>query len=169
MKKVILLPGSILLFFVLFLNCAKQYTEKSVTPNEIFNPDANVKLAIQQAIQKAELENKNILLMFGANWCPWCHRLYTLFNQNDSVKTALDSNYILVLVDLGRRNKNMDIDSLYGQPNKLGFPALVVLNKTGQQIHTQETGALELTGENVKGHDSQKVIAFLRKWRPTEL
>ncbi len=168
MKKFILLSG-LLLLFALFFTCEKPQTNKNSSQNEIFNPDANAKLDIQQAIQKANLENKNVLLMFGGNWCPWSHRLYTLFSQNDSVKTTLDSNYVVVLVDLGRRNKNMDIDSLYGQPNKLGFPALVVLDGAGQQIHTQETGALELTEENVKGHDPQKVIAFLRKWRPTEL
>ncbi len=164
MKKLILLIGSFLALLVFFVNCEKQTVEKSTTP-EIFNPNADAKLEIQQAIQKAKLENKNILLMFGANWCPWCHRLHALFQQNDSVKTTLDSNFVLVLIDLGRRNKNMDVDSLYGQPNKLGLPALVVLDNTGQPIHTQETGALELSGENLKGHDPQKVIAFLRKWR----
>lgn len=158
-----------LAFWALFLNCNNSDTQEINTSDEIFNPHANVKLEIQQAILKASLENKNILLMFGANWCPWCHRLYKLFQQNDSIKTALDSNFILVLVDLGRRNKNMDIDSLYGHPNKLGLPALVVLDKTGQQIHIQETGALELSGEKVMGHDPRKVIDFLRKWRTTKL
>jgi len=73
------------------------------------------------------------------------------------------------MVDLGRRDKNMDVDSLYGQPNKLGIPALVVLDQNGNQLCLQETGSMEMPKEQGKGHVPAKVLNFLRQWKPPQV
>jgi hypothetical protein len=41
-----------------------------------------------------------------------------------------------------------------------GYPHLFVLESDGSLVHSQETGALE----KGKGHDPDKVMAFLKKW-----
>lgn len=53
-----------------------------------------------------------------------------------------------------------------GHPEKLGFPALVVLSPSLEVLHSQETSALEAEGGAV-AHDPAKVLAFLREWAPT--
>jgi hypothetical protein len=52
-----------------------------------------------------------------------------------------------------------------GNPEKLGFPVLVVLSPTLAVVHTQESGSLESGAPGAVGHDPEKVLAFLRQWR----
>ena len=39
--------------------------------NKLYNPDANAKLAIATAVQKAQGEDKHVFLQIGGNWCVW--------------------------------------------------------------------------------------------------
>jgi len=134
---------------------------------DIYDAKANAEQDIQNAINRAQRNNKRVLLIFGANWCPWCQALHRLFESNKEIHSFLADNYEVVLVDLGRRDRNMGIDARYGSPNKLGLPAIVVLEKDGAQLHSQETGALEFPKDHAqKGHDPAKVLHFLRGWAP---
>jgi thioredoxin-related protein len=126
----------------------------------IYDPAADMKSLIAAAVKTAGLENKNILLMFGGNWCPWCHRLHELFQANAQIKKILVERYILLLVDVGEKPGqplNRDLVDLYRIDN-FGYPALAVLDKAGRLLCTQSSGVLE----KGKGHDPVKVLAFLR-------
>jgi hypothetical protein len=71
-----------------------------------------------------------------------------------------------VLIDSNWRNgikRNEDLNLRYGNPLKEGLPVLVVLDAAGQQLTTQETGALEDGGS---AHDPAKIGAFLARWAP---
>jgi thioredoxin-related protein len=127
---------------------------------DIYDPGADVKAQIAAAVKTAGLENRNILLMFGGNWCPWCHRLHALLGSDKPIKKILGERYILLLVDVGEKPAqplNRDLVDLY-RIKDFAYPALVVLDKTGQLLCTQSTGVLE----KGKGHDPVKVLAFLQ-------
>ncbi|MFZ0389325.1 MAG: thioredoxin family protein [Calditrichia bacterium] len=133
-------------------------------PDGPYDESANAREEITAAVQKAQENNQHVLLVFGANWCPWCRALHNLFTENKQIRQLLDTNFQVVLVDIGRKDKNMDVDSLYGNPVKMGVPALVVLNSAGEQVALQETGSLEWQNTGEKGHDPKKVAAFLMKF-----
>ena len=116
---------------------------------------------IKAALQQAENENKNVILKFGANWCGWCHRLSDTFKTNPEIAKTLKENFVLVLIDVDKEH-NADVVKKYGEPTKHGLPVLVVLDKSGKQLWTQDTGKLE-EGDH---HDLAKVMAFLTKWVP---
>jgi thioredoxin-related protein len=127
---------------------------------DIYDPGADVKAQIAAAVKTAGVENKNILLMFGGNWCPWCHRLHALFGADEQVKKFLAEHYIVLLVDIGEKSGqplNRDLVDLY-RVKDFGYPALAVLDKAGRLSCTQSTGVLEKD----KGHDPAKVLAFLQ-------
>ena len=136
---------------------------------DIYDRNADGNRQIDKAVAKAARDNKRVLLMFGANWCVWCHRLHEVFENNREIARALLYEYELVLIDLDRledgRTHNEDVDARYGNPRKLGLPALVVLDGAGKQLTTQETGALE-EGDH---HDPAKVLGFLNKWKANPL
>jgi len=161
----------LIIVLVFVFVCQKQADKEQaeVSNEQIFNENADAQADIDAAILRAKVNGKHVLLMFGGNWCSWSQRLYKLFNENDEVKKALYDNYELVMVDLGKRDKNMDIDEKYGFPNTLGLPALVVLDADGEQIHTQETGILEYPDDHTpKGHDPILVLDFLMEWAPKD-
>jgi len=126
----------------------------------IYDPGADVKAQIAAAVKTAGVENRNIMLMFGGNWCPWCHRLHALFQADAQIKKVLAERYIVLLVDVGEKPGqplNRDLVDLY-RIKDFGYPALAVLDKQGRLLCTQSTGVLE----KGKGHDPAKVLAFLK-------
>jgi len=126
----------------------------------IYNPNANAKEDIQKAISDAKESNKNVLIQIGGNWCPWCVRLHKLFESNDTIKSIINDNYVWILVNYSKENKNLDIMKALSNPQRFGFPVLVILDYNGTRIHTQDTGLLESS----KGYDNKKIIGFLKNW-----
>ena len=126
----------------------------------IYDPAADMKTLIAAAVKKAGPENRDVLLMFGGNWCPWCHRLHELFASDPQVKKILAERYILLLVDVGEKPGqplNRDLVDLY-RVKDFGYPALAVLDREGKLLCAQSTGVLE----KGKGHDPARVLAFLK-------
>lgn len=132
---------------------------KPVERPAIYDPGADAKAQIAAAVNKAGAENRAVLLMFGGNWCPWCHRLHELFAVDAAVRRLLAERYVLVLVDVGEKPGqplNQDLVDLY-RVKGLGYPALAVLDKQGKLLCAQSTGVLE----KGKGHDPARVLSFL--------
>lgn len=133
---------------------------------DIYDPQADGAQQIDQALHLAAADHRHVLLVFGANWCIWCRRLHDTFEHNEAVRQVLQSNFHVVRVDVNHRHgkkRNEAVNERYGNPMKLGLPVLVVLDAKGQQLTTQETGALE---DGKSAHDPAKVIEFLQKWAP---
>ena len=106
---------------------ARPYDEKA---------DAAKDLSV--ALKSARLNHKRVLVDFGANWCPDCIVLSKIFEE-DSVKPFLESNFVVVKVDVGRFNKNLDIVKKYGNPIGKGIPAVVVLDP-GEKVMASTSG-----------------------------
>lgn len=147
------------------LGCAQEAPPTPASPSPqptIYDQAADARQDIEQAIATAGSNGKRVLLMFGGNWCGWCHALHGLLESDQTINELLTRHYILVMVDVGERNKNLDLNEQYGNPYQHGFPVLVVLDGEGKQLTTQETGSLEKQG--ARGHDPAKVLAFLEQW-----
>jgi thioredoxin-related protein len=128
---------------------------------DIYDTTADAKTQIADALEKAKRENQRVLLMFGGNWCGWCRKLHELFKTDKDIAKTLLYEYQLVMVDVGRFDKNLDIAKRYDIDKKKGVPFLVVLDADGKLLVAQETGSLE-DGDH---HDPDKVAAFLDKWK----
>jgi len=157
--SITLLPG-VGLFSPVYAAAPKDSPKK-----DIYDPGLDVKAAITSALVTAKKENKHILLMFGGNWCPWCHRLHKLLNSDAAIKTFLAENYILIMVDVGEKTDeplNRDLVDYY-RVNNFGYPCLSMLdNNKGQLLGSFTTGILE----KGKGHDPERVLALLKAMAP---
>ena len=77
----------------------------------IYDKNDDAKLQLPAASTRAERSNKRVLLMFGGDWCGWCHKLHDLFAQNAEIRRLLSYKYELVMIDTKRpmrlsRSKN---------------------------------------------------------------
>lgn len=129
----------------------------------IYDEKAGARAQIAGALAKARLENRRVLVQWGANWCGWCHLLHDKFEKDSKVRRKLMYEYDVVLVDIGRFDKHMDLAAQYGADLKgNGVPFLTVLDADGKVLANQETSSLEApTPEGKPGHDGEKVLAFL--------
>jgi thiol:disulfide interchange protein len=132
---------------------------------DIYDVHADANADIAKALAMASIEHKAVLLDFGANWCIWCHRLHNTFETNPAVAKALSDSFVVVMVDVNTRHgekRNADVNLRYGNPIQHGVPVLVVLDASGKQLTTKDSGELE-EGD---GHSPAKITAFLAAWAP---
>lgn len=126
----------------------------------IYNPSADAMADIKAAVAKAASENKHVLIQVGGNWCPWCVKLHKLFHTDQKIDSLINANYVFILVNYSKENKNYATLKQLEFPQRFGFPSLVILDKTGKRLHTQDSSLLE-SGD---GYDAKKVFGFLKGW-----
>jgi thioredoxin 1 len=129
-------------------------------PNpQLYRADANAAQDIRRALATAAKQHKNVLLDFGGNWCIDCHVLENAFHQ-PRIAPLLNSNYIVVHVDVGKYDKNLDLAKKYHVNLEKGVPSLAVLDAMGKVLYA--------TGDFERAHlmSEDDVIQFLDKWRP---
>jgi len=122
---------------------------------------ASVADQIQAALAAAQHDGKRVLLEFGADWCPDCRALDGMFAQQP-VLAVLQSAYHVVQIDVGRRDRHLDIVAQYDNPIAGGIPAVVILDGTGKVLVTTKQGELA----TARSMDSSEVLSFLRRWVP---
>lgn len=129
-------------------------------PNpQLYKSDANALQDIRRALAAAGKQHKNVLLDFGGNWCIDCHILENAFHQ-PRIAPLLNDNYIVVHVDVGKYDKNLDLAKKYHVDLQKGVPSLAVLDALGKVLYdTTDFERAHLMSED-------DVIQFLYKWKP---
>jgi len=131
------------------------------TAPEIYPDPSHARADIAAAIKKAEATHRRIILDFGGNWCGDCHVLDLYFNDSRN-KPILDANFVLVPINIGKMDANLDIAEKYGVPIQRGVPALAVLSEQGKLLYSQKNGEFEA----MRRMESSSVTEFLVHWRP---
>lgn len=129
-------------------------------PNpQLYRADANATDDINRALVAATRQHKRILLDFGGNWCLDCHVLDNAFHQ-PRIAPLLNDNFVLVHVDVGRYDKNLDLAKKYRVDLEKGVPSLAVLSARGAVLYATRDF------ERARVMSEEDVIQFLDKWKP---
>ena len=140
---------------------ASKLEQPTSTSKVIYAPGIDAHEEIKEAIARAAKEHKNVLIVFGANWCYDCHVLDLAFRRPD-LASVLQRNYEVVHVDVGEGDKNQDIMQEYHVPMKKGIPALAVLDSKGKLLYSQQGGEFE----KARSLAPEDLMTFLKKWKP---
>jgi thioredoxin 1 len=132
----------------------------SQLPN-IYSDTADAHADIARALHTAAREHKRVIVDFGGNWCGDCHVLDIYFHQQPNL-SLLESNFVMVHVDIGHYDKNADIIAKYDIPWKHGVPLLMVLDARGKVLMVQRNREFEKMGMVTP----DVVNAFLNQWKP---
>jgi thioredoxin 1 len=145
---------TLLVAFAFYANSAR------CAERDIYPAPEQAKIDLAAALQASAATHKRVILDFGGNWCPDC-RVLDLYFHDPANKPLLDADYILVHVNIGRLNENVDIAERYGIPLRKGVPALAVLGERGELLYSQKTGEFEA----MRGMKSSAVTDFLVRWK----
>ena len=126
-----------------------------------YDEKADAHQQIAAAIAEASKARKNIILVFGANWCGDCRALDAQMHKED-LAALIATNYEVVKVDVGQFNKNKDIGEKYHLPLKHGIPALAVLDPSGNLLYAMDQGQFS----NARSMSYESIKEFFVKWEP---
>jgi thiol:disulfide interchange protein len=140
---------------------ADQVLEAVTDKTNIYPHDADANKEIQAALTQAATEKKRVLLVFGANWCYDCHVLDRALHEGAAAR-LLKENYLLVHVDIGEADKNLDLTKTYHIPLEKGVPAVAIINADGKLVYSSGYGEFEAARRMMK----KDLVAFLEYWKP---
>jgi thiol:disulfide interchange protein len=134
-------------------------TQQPIPHAHIFPDVSAAQGDIDAALKTAKREHKRVLLDFGGDWCGDCQVLNLYFHQPEN-QSLLDKNYVLVDVNVGRIDQNLDVGTKYGVDLKKGVPALAVVRPDGKSLYGQ-SGQFS----DMRHMRSASVHHFLEKWK----
>ena len=130
---------------------------------DIYPDPAQGKADLAAALKNAANSHKRVLLDFGGNWCGDCQVL-DIYMHNAQNLPILEDNYVLVHVNIGHMDENLEIANQYQVPLTKGVPAMAVLNDKGKLLYSQRGGEFE----SMRRLESSAVTTFLVHWKPAK-
>ena len=129
----------------------------------IYPDPGQARADLAAALKNAARTHRRILLDFGGNWCGDCQVLDLYFHDARN-KPILDANFVLVHINIGYADTNLDIAGQYQVPLDRGVPALAVLSEKGKLLYSQKSGEFEA----MRRMEPSAVTTFLVQWKPAK-
>ena len=126
-----------------------------------YDETADAHQQVASAIAEASKAQKNVILVFGANWCGDCRALNEQMHK-DELAALIAANYEVVKIDVGRFTKNKDIAAKYHVPLAHGIPTLAVLDPGGKVLYAMDQGQFS----NARSMSYESIRDFFAKWVP---
>lgn len=130
---------------------------------DIYPDPGQARADLDSALRTASATHKRVLLDFGGNWCGDCQVLDIYFH-NEANRPILESNFVLVHVNIGHMDENVDLAQKYNIPLEKGVPALAVLSEHGKLLFSQRSGQFEA----MRRIEPSAVTKFLVEWKPVK-
>ncbi|MDZ4795215.1 MAG: thioredoxin family protein [Bacteroidota bacterium] len=150
------------LFFSLTLLMVLQSAISQLAPE-------SAETILKEAYAQAAIENKNVLVMFHASWCGWCHKMDKSIND-DACKKFFADNYVIrhLVVDETKDKKNLEnpgaaeLKIKYNGDGQ-GIPFWLVFDKEGKLLSDskiRKEGEGPYKGDNAGCPASEKEVDF---------
>ena len=117
--------------------------------------------ALAKARATAKAHHKLLLIDLGGNWCGDCRVLAGTI-ELPAIKAFMDRHYEVVLIDVGRFERNLQIPARYGFTKRLvGVPTLLVVDpNTDRLLNGNDVFALSDAGSM----SPQALADWLARW-----
>ena len=114
---------------------------------------------VDAALAKAKATHKLVLIDLGGNWCPDCRILAAVMHLPE-VQAFVDAHYVVVPVDIGRRNKNLQVAARFGMQKVAGVPSLLIIDRHGKVV---DRGHIEALAD-ARSMAPQALADWLAQW-----
>jgi thiol-disulfide isomerase/thioredoxin len=102
-----------------------------------FNPKANAKAEVDAALTRAAATQKYVLIVMGANWCHDSRALAGWF-ETPRFTSMIAARYELVYVDVGYKDRNIDIARRFGIKKIKGTPTVLIVDSEGKLLNKKD-------------------------------
>lgn len=124
-----------------------------------YDADADPHAQVAAAQAKARREHKLLLVDLGGNWCPDCRLLAALMREPE-VAAFVQAHYVVVTVDVGHMDKNLDIPRHWGMTRVEGVPNVLIVDRHDKLVNAGHTSALS----DARHMSPQALADYLARW-----
>lgn len=129
-------------------------------PDRPYDENADADAAVANALARAKAEHKRLMIDLGGNWCADC-RILSGVMAIPEVRHLLDTHYVVVLVDVGRFNRNLQIPARFGITQRLeGVPSVLITDASGKLVDAGHIAALA----DARSMTPQAIADWLAQW-----
>ena len=139
---------SLILSFLFFINIVNAQ-----------QPIESADKILAAAYKQAAKEHKNVIIMFHASWCGWCHRMDASIND-ETCKKLFSDNYVIVHLTVEESDKNKQLENPGADlikakyhAEKAGLPFWLIMDSKGKLLADSYIRAaavsLEQPGDNI--------------------
>ncbi|MEM6538569.1 MAG: thioredoxin family protein [Pseudomonadota bacterium] len=100
-----------------------------------FDRDRNAEFDVMSALEEAKRSDQNVALILGANWCHDSRGLAGRFEHSSRLKTLADQSLPVVYVDVGYRDRNLEIARRFGIEDLKGTPTILIVSPEGKLLN----------------------------------
>ena len=125
---------------------------------------------LKQALEQAGKENKNVMIIFHASWCGWCHKMDSSMNDK-SCKKFFDDNFVVRHLVVNEYNEQKKLENPGGEEmlakyhgREEGIPFWLIFDKDGNLLADSEIrpegAGFDSKGDNVGCPAQEKEVAY---------
>ena len=106
-----------------------------------YDAAADPAVDLADATKAAQKEDRLLLLIFGANWCPDC-RMFDKAMYDPDIASVVAQHFEVVKIDVGNWDHNLDFVTRWGEPIAGGIPAIVVADADHNILYDTKAGEM---------------------------
>ena len=122
-----------------------------------FMADADARLAVEETMAAAKADGMMSLIVMGANWCHDSRGLAGQFEKR-RFQTLIKDHYKLLYVDVGQKDRNIDIAQDFGIETIVGTPTVFVLSPEGEVLNLDTAP----TWRNAASRSEDEIYSYFR-------
>jgi len=126
-----------------------------------YDKTVEASVAVDQALERAAVTGKKVILVMGANWCHDSRGLAGWFAK-PRFADMLNQRYETVYVDVGMRNRNIDIAQRFGIKKIKGTPTVLVLSSAGVLLNPKSAP----TWRDAASRDEGEIYRYFENFEP---
>lgn len=113
---------------------------------EPFSGTAVSQETLEEFIKKTLIQNKQPIVIFGANWCPDARLLEGVIRL-PSVKNFLERNADILNIDVGQYEINTELFKFFDGNIQDGIPRVFIMDRMGQNINLHANATMRKARE----------------------
>jgi hypothetical protein len=125
----------------------------------VYDPARDADADVAAALARARAAGRMTMIVLGGNWCHDSRGLASHFAEDD-FRTMLRARYEVVYVDVGQRDRNLQIPARYGVDTLQGTPTVLIIAPTGELLNRGTAGSWR----NAASRNRRNIFAHFRNF-----
>ncbi len=116
---------------------------------------------LNATLDAARVSGKRSIIVMGANWCHDSRGLAFYFENSEFRAENITPYYEQVYIDVGEKNRNIDIAQKFGLEDIKGTPTIFILSSDGEVLNLDTAP----TWRNAASRSEEEIIAYFKSFR----